>query len=176
MHGGKVWAESLGEGQGSIFTVRLPLMTMQTQTNTNIKQFDNHLNLSGIRVLVVDDEVDSKELADFILQEYGAEVIAVGSAFEVVPSLMNFQPDVLVLDIGMSEIDGYMLLQQIRSLPPEQGGQIPAIALTAYAGKLDKQQAISAGFQAHLPKPVDVAQLVEVIAKLVKPTSKQANS
>ncbi|MDZ8225449.1 MULTISPECIES: HAMP domain-containing sensor histidine kinase [unclassified Nostoc] len=67
LHGGQVWAESLGEGQGSIFTVRLPLMATQTQTNTNIKQFDNHLILTGIRVLVVDDEVDSKELADFIL-------------------------------------------------------------------------------------------------------------
>ena len=70
----------------------------------------------------------------------------------------------------MPDMDGYMLLQQIRSLPPKQGGQIPAIALTAYAGKLDKEQAILAGFQAHLPKPVDIAQLVEVIAKIVKPS------
>ncbi|MBD0386741.1 MAG: response regulator [Nostoc sp. C3-bin3] len=170
LHGGQVWAESLGEGQGSTFTVRLPLMTKQTQTNINIKQFDNQLNLSGIRVLLVDDEVDSKELADFILQEYGAEVISVGSPFEVISTLMDFQPDVLVLDIGMPDMDGYMLLEEIRSLPPEQGGQIPAIALTAYAGKVDKQQAISAGFQAHLPKPVDADQLVEVIAELVKPT------
>ncbi|MBD2730843.1 response regulator [Nostoc sp. FACHB-892] len=170
LHGGQVWAESLGEGQGSTFTVRLPLMTKQTQTNINIKQFDNRLNLSGIRVLLVDDEVDSKELADFILQEYGAEVISVGSPFEVILTLMDFQPDVLVLDIGMPDMDGYMLLEEIRSLPPEQGGRIPAIALTAYAGKVDKQQAISAGFQAHLPKPVDADQLVEVIAELVKPT------
>ncbi|MBW4423783.1 MAG: response regulator [Nostoc desertorum CM1-VF14] len=170
LHGGQVWAESLGEGQGSTFTVRLPLMTKQIQTNINIKQFDNRLNLSGIRVLLVDDEVDSKELADFILQEYGAEVISVGSPFEVISTLMDFQPDVLVLDIGMPDMDGYMLLEEIRSLPPEQGGQIPAIALTAYAGKVDKQQAISAGFQAHLPKPVDADQLVEVIAELVKPT------
>ncbi|MBW4454075.1 MAG: response regulator [Nostoc indistinguendum CM1-VF10] len=170
LHGGQVWAESPGEGRGSTFTVRLPLMTMQTQTNTNIKELDNQLNLSGIRVLLVDDEVDSKELAYFILQEHGAEVISVGSPFEVISTLMDFQPDVLVLDIGMPEMDGYMLLEQIRSLPPEQGGQIPAIALTAYAGKVDKQQAISAGFQAHLPKPVDIAQLVKVIAELVKPT------
>ncbi|MEH1826832.1 MAG: response regulator [Nostoc sp.] len=169
LHGGQVRAESFGEGQGSTFTVRLPLMTMQTQTNTNIKEFDHHLNLNGIRVLVVDDEVDSKELAYFILQEYGAEVISVGSPFKVISTLTDFQPDVLVLDIGMPEMDGYMLLEQIRSLP-SQGGQIPAIALTAYAGKLDKQQAISAGFQAHLSKPVDIAQLVEVIAELVKPT------
>ncbi len=170
LHGGQVWAESFGEGQGSTFTVRLPLMTKQTQTNTKIKQFDNRLNLSGIRVLLVDDEVDSKELADFILQEYGAEVISVGSPFEVISTLIDFQPDVLVLDIGMPDMDGYMLLEEIRSLPPEQGGRIPAIALTAYAGKVDKQQAISAGFQAHLPKPVDADQLVEVIAELVKPT------
>jgi PAS domain S-box-containing protein len=170
LHGGQVWAESLGEGQGSTFTVRLPLMTKQTQTNINIKQFDNRLNLSGIRVLLVDDEVDSKELADFILQEYGAEVISVGSPFEVISTLIDFQPDILVLDIGMPDMDGYMLLEEIRSLLPEQGGQIPAIALTAYAGKVDKRQAISAGFQAHLPKPVDADQLVEVIAELVKPT------
>ncbi|MFN6465625.1 MAG: response regulator [Nostoc sp. DedVER02] len=169
LHGGQVWAESPGEGQGSTFTVKLPLMTMQTETNTNIKQLDNQLNLSGIRVLVVDDDVDSKELADFILQEYGAEVIAVGSPFEAISTLIDFQPDVLVLDIGMPNIDGYMLLEQIRSLSP-QGEQIPAIALTAYAGKLDKQQAISAGFQAHLSKPVDIAQLVKVIAELVNPT------
>ncbi|MCC5654876.1 response regulator [Nostoc sp. XA013] len=170
LHGGQVWAESPGEGRGSTFTVRLPLMTMQTQTNTNIKELDNQLNLSGIRVLLVDDEVDSKELAYFILQEHGAEVISVGSPFEVISTLMDFQPNVLVLDIGMPDMDGYMLLEEIRNLPPEQGGQIPAIALTAYAGKVDKQQAISAGFQVHLPKPVDIAQLVKVIAELVKPT------
>lgn len=176
LHGGQVWVESLGEEQGSTFTVRLPLMTTQTQANTEIKQSDNYLNLNGVRVLVVDDEIDSQELVTFILQVYGAEVIAVSSGFEVIPILKDFQPDVLVLDIGMPDMDGYMLLQKIRNLPAEQGGKIPAIALTAYAGKLNQQQAISAGFQAHLPKPLETDQLVEVLSKLVKPRSTQPKS
>ncbi|HEY9803790.1 MAG TPA: ATP-binding protein [Leptolyngbyaceae cyanobacterium] len=170
LHGGQVWAESPGEEQGSTFTVRLPLITMQAAKNRGNKQSAHDLNLNGIRILLVDDEVDSQELASFIFAESGAEVIAVGSGFEAIPHLMSFQPDVLVCDIGMPDMDGYMLLQKIRSLPPEQGGQIPAIALTAYTGKSDKEQAISAGFQAHLPKPVEATQLLEVISKLVKPT------
>lgn len=168
LHGGQVWAESPGEEQGSTFTVRLPLMTMQAPNNTDNSPSDHDLNLNGIRILLVDDEVDSQELASFIFAEYGAEVIAVGSGFEAMAHLMSVQPDVLVCDIGMPHMDGYMLLQKIRSLPAEQGGQIPAIALTAYTGKLDKEQARSAGFQAHLPKPVEATQLVEVISKVVR--------
>jgi CheY-like chemotaxis protein len=95
-------------------------------------------------------------------------VINVASAAEAFIALTSFQPDVLLSDIGMPEMDGYMLIRQVRALPPEQGGQIPAIALTAYAGEIDYQKAISAGFQKHISKPVEPTKLVNAIAKLVK--------
>ncbi|WP_392436029.1 response regulator [Chlorogloeopsis fritschii PCC 9212] len=167
MHGGTVRAESQGQGQGATFTVMLPLMTVQPQTPEDSEQSQKSLDLSGVRVLVVDDDVDSRELVTFVLEEYGAQVTAVTSALEALQAVVKSKPNVLVFDIGMPEVDGYMLLRQIRSLPPQQGGEIPAIALTAYAGEVDKRQALAAGFQMHLPKPVDPAELVGVIASLV---------
>ena len=128
-------------------------------------------NLEGIRVLVVDDEQDTLELIVFILQEYGAIVQAVTSATEALNILVNVQPDVLLSDIGMPEMDGYMFIQQIRSLCPEQGGEIPAIALTAYAGETDHQQILLAGFQKHVTKPVEPAFLANAIATLLRGNS-----
>ncbi|MFQ4142589.1 response regulator [Chlorogloeopsis sp. ULAP02] len=167
MHGGTVRAESQGQGQGATFTVMLPLMTVQPQTPEDSEQSQKSLDLSGVRVLVVDDDVDSRELVTFLLEEYGAQVTAVASALEALQAVVKSKPNVLVFDIGMPEVDGYMLLRQIRSLSPQQGGEIPAIALTAYAGEVDKRQALAAGFQIHLPKPVDPAELVGVIVSLV---------
>jgi PAS domain S-box-containing protein len=167
LHGGTVWAASPGEGKGAIFTVRVPLITSQSEKSSSATQSDSYQDLNGIRVLIVDDEVDSREVVAFILHECGAEVTTVASAAAALPAFSQVKPDVLVCDIGMPEVDGYMLLRQIRNLPPEQGGQVPAIALTAYAGESDRQQALLAGFQNHVPKPVEPTQLVKLIANLV---------
>ncbi|MER3589755.1 MAG: hypothetical protein C4322_19360, partial [Mastigocladus sp. ERB_26_1] len=106
-------------------------------------------------------------------EEYGANVTAVATATEALVTFTQFQPDVLLSDIGMPDIDGYMLMEQVRTLPPEQGGEIPAIALTAYVAEIDYQQALKVGFQRHVSKPVDPVQLVEVITKLI---GKKGNS
>ena len=118
------------------------------------------------RILVVDDEPDACELLTVILTEYGAEVLAVASASEVLANLESFQPDVLVSDIGMPGVDGYTLIQQVRALPSAKGGQIPAIALTAYAREDDHQRAITSGFQRHVTKPLEPEQLVQAVLTL----------
>ncbi len=168
LHGGTVQAESTGEGQGATFIVRLPLMRTSRQINQNRGLSAPSLDLTGILVLVVDDDVDTREFVAFLIEQYGANVMTVACASEALIALTLSQPDVLLSDIGMPEVDGYMLMRQIRALPPEQGGQIPAIALTAYAGEIDYQQAVLAGFQRHISKPVDPANLVEAIADLVR--------
>jgi CheY-like chemotaxis protein len=114
----------------------------------------------------VDDEPDIRDLVSFILQEYGVQVTAVTSAKEALQSLSESIPDVLISDIGMPEVDGYMLMRQVRQRAPQQGGQIPAIALTAYAGEINQQQALAAGFHLHVSKPVDPEVLVKAIASL----------
>lgn len=126
------------------------------------------VNLAGLKVLVVDDDPDSRDLVAFLLEEYGIEVIVVASALEVLKTLASVQPDILLCDIGMPDMDGYMLMRQIRGLAPEQGGQIPAIALTAYAGESNQQQALKAGFQWHLAKPVEPMDVIAVIVELTK--------
>jgi len=171
LHGGTVFAESPGVDLGATFTVMLPLMKdeggrMKDETDLEPSSLIPH-PLQGVRVLIVDDEVDTRKLLVFILEEYGASVRAVASAGEALEAFALKQPDILLSDIGMPETDGYSLIRTIRSLPPEQGGQIPAIALTAYAGETDHQQILKAGFQRHVTKPVEPAQLAAVIADLV---------
>jgi PAS domain S-box-containing protein len=167
LHGGTVQAASLGEGQGATFTIRLPLMPQQPQMLQEIRQAEPAPNLQGVKVLVVDDIADIREYVAFVLEQEGATVTSVSSAAEALSALTQVQPDVLVSDIGMAEVDGYMLMRQVRSLPPSQGGAIPALALTAYAGEMNEQQAIAAGFQRHLAKPVEPTVLLTVIAELV---------
>jgi CheY-like chemotaxis protein len=123
-------------------------------------------SLSGIHVLIVDDDTDSREFITFVLEQEGAEVAATSSASEALETLKQANFHVLVSDIGMPHMDGYMLMRQIRSWSPDQGGQIPAIALTAYAGEYDQQQALSAGFQAHISKPAEPDQLVAIVTQL----------
>ena len=168
LHGGTVQAESPGEGQGATFTVRLPCLLPQSQTTPDSEQPKPYLDLHDVEILVVDDDADTREFVAFLLEQYGARVRAVGSASEALTALTQALPDVLLSDIGMPDVDGYMLMQQVRTLPPEQGGQIPAIALTAYAGEINHQQAITAGFQSHLSKPVEPAKLVDEITSLAK--------
>ncbi|MBW4540728.1 MAG: response regulator [Myxacorys chilensis ATA2-1-KO14] len=167
LHGGTVQAESLGEGQGATFRVKLPLMSKSHQTNVDSRPSEPSINLEGVLVLVVDDTADTREFVTFLLEMQGAAVTAVASAVEALGALAQSPADVLVSDIGMPDMDGYMLMRQLRALPPEQGGQIPAIAVTAYAGDFNQQQALEAGFQRHLAKPIEPNELVSAIADLI---------
>jgi PAS domain S-box-containing protein len=168
LHGGTVEVESPGEGQGATFTVNLPLMPYPPQISPESKTFEPSLNLQGIKILVVDDDADTRQFIVFLLEMYGANVTAVASAVEALATFTQYRADILLSDIGMPEVDGYMLMRQVRALPHQQYGQIPAIALTAYAGEIDYQKAMEAGFQRHIPKPIDPAKLVEAIADLVR--------
>ncbi|WP_416670348.1 PAS domain S-box protein [Egbenema bharatensis] len=174
LHGGTVRADSLGEGQGATFTIRLPLLTpSQVNQGERLRSGllgispQQSIDLSGIKILVVDDDPDTRELVVFVLEQQGAQVITATSAHEVLLVLPQAKPDVLLSDIGMPEMDGYMLIRQVRALTPEQGGQIPAIALTAYAGDINQKQVLAAGFQKHISKPIEPQKLVQAIAHLV---------
>ncbi|MDM9581705.1 PAS domain S-box protein [Nostoc sp. GT001] len=167
LHGGTVQAESLGEEQGATFTVMLPLIEVDLNSHQIASQTDDLPNFKGLKVLLVDDERDTRELIAFILEQSGAVVIQAASAMEALRIMPQFQPNLLLSDIGMPEIDGYMLIRKIRAMSSEQGGEIPAIALTAYAGEVDYQQAIAAGFGQHITKPVEPAKLLRAIANLI---------
>jgi len=123
--------------------------------------------LYGLKILVVDDDVDTRELIEWVLKRVGAEVTSVGSAREALEVLEREKPQILVSDIAMPEEDGYSLLKKIRALPPERGGRIPAIALTAHSLVQDRLQSLRAGFQSHVPKPVVPEELVEVVASVI---------
>ncbi|WP_244944969.1 PAS domain-containing protein [Nostoc sphaeroides] len=166
-HGGTIAADSPGEGLGATFTVQLPLLNVEPETPQTDELPQPALELTGIRVLTVDDDPDARELLTVLLAEYGATVLTVASAAEVLANLESFQPDVLVSDIGMPEVDGYSLIQQIRTLTPEKCGEIPAIALTAYARVDDYQRSISSGYQRHVTKPLDPEELVQAVVALV---------
>ncbi|MDZ8053514.1 MAG: chemotaxis protein CheB [Aulosira sp. ZfuVER01] len=180
LHGGTVEAESLGDGQGATFTVRLPLQTHPTETSLpTTRQLvalqdnlevptGNITSLQGVRVLVVDDEADIRQLFSIILEQYGVEVTAVASANAALSTLMANPNgyDVLLSDIGLPEQDGYDLIRQVRALNAEAGGQIPAAALTAYAEDAEQAEALAAGYQMHIAKPVEPAQLLFIVASL----------
>jgi signal transduction histidine kinase len=173
MHGGTIRAASRGEGQGATFTVELPLTDYQARPTEPLKGDENFAPriptsslLGGLRVLVVDDEPDARELLTVTLSQAGAQVTATASCAEAVKTLVQLEHDVLISDIGMPDQDGYALIRKVRLLDPEQGGRIPAVALTAYAGNEDRARALSAGFQRHVAKPVDPAKLTEVVADL----------
>jgi CheY-like chemotaxis protein len=132
-------------------------------------------SLEGVWALVVDDEADARELVATLLEQCGARVTAVGSAQDaqaVLASEQQKRPDILISDVSMPEIDGYDLIRRIRELPPEKGGRIPAVALTAYGRSIDRIRALSAGFQMHMPKPVEPAELATVVASLTGMSSK----
>ncbi len=182
LHGGTISVTSPGEGQGSTFTVRLPLQTNLKAPDIAIEPVatptppatptptpdTSYPSLDGVQVLIVDDELDIRELFRIVLEECGAEVT---EAVSVREALSKFRDnpggyDVLVSDIGLPEEDGYMLIRQIRQLSPEAGGQIPAAALTAYTGEAEEAAAKAAGFQIHIGKPIELDQLVSVVAAL----------
>jgi signal transduction histidine kinase len=181
MHGGTVRAESDGVGQGSTFTLELPLIvghsastdanrqqpaTVATPLATSAVQLAYPPNLTHLRILLVDDEPDARALLTTILEQCGASVRAVASATEALAALPGFKPDLLVSDIGMPDEDGYSLIRRVRALGPEQGGETPAIALTAYAGEEDRLRALLAGYQIHVTKPINPSELVMVVASI----------
>jgi PAS domain S-box-containing protein len=169
LHGGMVYAESPGIGQGATLTVRLPTIS---PSNPQMVQpppvVTERLDLAGMSVLLVDDEPDMRDLLKVTLKSYDAVVLVAASAAEALSMLEQFQPQVLVSDIGMPNVDGYTLIQKVRQLPAEKGGAIPAIALTAYVGEVDQQQAFAAGFQKHIAKPIEPEELVKAILDLTQ--------
>ena len=178
LHGGTVTAESPGVGEGTTFKVILPVTgvhhdpsdvenTPQPMIEAN-SPTSPQPSLNGLRVLVVDDERDSHEIVAAVLTGSGAEVVSVGSAGEALAKMAQQQFDVLISDIGMPEMDGYALISKVRQLPVERGGRIPAAALTAYAGIEDRRRVLSAGYQMHIPKPVEPAKLTSAVAKLAE--------
>ena len=124
--------------------------------------------LAGLSVLVVDDNEDTLALLTIVLEIYGAQVVTAGSAREALEAFVQAKPDVLVSDIGMAEGDGYSLIQKIRTLEAERGGQVPAIAFTGFAREYDRARSLAAGFQAHLTKPVEPEELVAAVADLAR--------
>ena len=161
MHGGHVTASSEGIGKGAIFTISLPILADSTKTSSEKTPLQND-SLANRKILVVDDDDDSRNLICFVLETAGAEVTAVRSAAEALSSIEQFQPNLLISDIGMPQMNGYELIQKIRQLQPNTG--IKAIALSGYASEADRKQSLSAGFDEHLNKPIDLKSLMKAIA------------
>ena len=178
--GGTVIAESEGVGKGATFTLEFPLMSSEVMSADigSVNVFPNatkvladldlplDLKLKNRRILIVEDDVDTRELLKTVLEQHGAEVTTVDSGAGALLEIACDKPDVIVSDIGMAGQNGYDLIKNIRSLDPDKGGHIPAIALTAYAGASDRRRALLAGFQTHLPKPVEPDDLIAVILSL----------
>ncbi|HEY9600206.1 MAG TPA: PAS domain S-box protein [Allocoleopsis sp.] len=178
LHGGTVRADSPGEGQGATFTVKLPLQVREENwelgMGSQVKAEDSprstvysSLPLKGLRVLVVDDEVDTRDYLTAVLAEYGAQATGVASVSEAIFAIAQLPPDILVSDISMPGEDGYSLIRQVRALE-SQAASIPAVAITAHAMEEDRKNAIAAGFNQHIPKPIEPTQLVAVVANLAR--------
>jgi signal transduction histidine kinase/ActR/RegA family two-component response regulator len=183
LHGGTVSVESPGEGQGATFIVQLPLMaTRRSDPNASERRrhphdgsdtsFECPPSLTGLRVLIVDDEPDTRGLLRKVLEGCDSEVMTAGSVAEALEAIAQWKPDVLISDIGMPGEDGYQLIAKMRALEAGTADRIPAIALTAYARVEDRVRALNAGFQVHIPKPIEPAELIAVVASLTGRTGK----
>ncbi|HEX4996574.1 MAG TPA: ATP-binding protein, partial [Methylomirabilota bacterium] len=170
LHGGSVAVQSEGEGQGATFAVRLPVAAAirtaehapaAVSTDGPVRQ-----SLSGLRLLIVDDEADAREVMRFMLERGGAQVRIADSAVQALDAIREERPDLLISDIGMPIEDGYVLVRRLRAMEEGLGRRLPAIALTAYASEEDTRRALAAGFDAHLSKPVDPARLIDIAAGL----------
>lgn len=178
LHGGTVSAASEGEGKGATFTVMLPITPVYQVDQSGgrvhpaardlLPLEDSNDRLDGLRILVVDDEADTREMLKQGLEYCGAKVSVAGSAAEAIDALVAQVPDILISDIGMPGVDGYDLIRQVRGLPSNKGGKVAAIALTAYTRIEDRLQALRAGYDMHVPKPVELTELVTVAASVAR--------
>ncbi len=167
LHGGTVAAESAGDECGATFVVRLPLVAAVEAVDGPALRADGDgagVALDGLRILVVEDDADSRDALAILLTNGGAQVVAVGSVRAALTAIEDAVPDVVVSDIGLPTEDGYALIRKLRMLPPESGGQVPAIALTAYTRAKDRAHALAAGYTAHVCKPVDPQELLTAVA------------
>ena len=178
-HGGSVEATSEGEGKGSTFIFRLPILLNSTEpikqekietTKSPSGKLDEMKQLCGLQLLIVDDVEDNRDLLNTLLTYYGADVTLASSAAEGMKLLRQLHPDLLISDIGMPGEDGYQFIKKIRALSKENGGNIPAIALTAFAKIEDREMAMSAGFQRHVTKPINPSEFVKIVADLASET------
>jgi signal transduction histidine kinase/CheY-like chemotaxis protein len=177
LHGGAVRVTSPGEGSGTTFTVRLPLTVVHQDTDRGerlhpkgtraVASDFKRTDLSGVTVLLVDDQADARDLIELVLSECDATVFTAGTADEGLTVLERERPHVLISDIGMPDVDGYELLRRVRALGHARGGKTPAIALTAFARSEDRTRALRAGFLVHLSKPVEPSELVATVASIV---------
>jgi signal transduction histidine kinase/ActR/RegA family two-component response regulator len=168
LHGGTVSAQSDGVGKGATFTATFPLLADRTAPAAHVQEISapNDYSLDGLRVLLVDDEPEARQIISTVITRTGAEVRTCKSAHEALAKLSEWKPDVILSDIAMPEQDGYSFIRQVRSLPRDKGGDTPAAALTAYARDIDRRQALAAGYQMHIAKPIGASQLVTMIARL----------
>jgi CheY-like chemotaxis protein len=173
LHGGRVTVASDGLGKGSTFTITLPIRAVAPPSaleRPSARQTDRteegQTTIRGVRVLVVEDDADARELLKTVLEDGGASVDTAASAEEGLERLSDFRPDVLVSDIGMPIVDGYAFMRRVRALRAAEGGAIPAVALTAYAREEDRMKALSAGFTTHLAKPITPDVLGAVVRNL----------
>jgi len=170
LHGGTVAAESDGVGNGATFSASFPLLTDRAAPIAVLHSGEIHVSdfqsLDGLRVLLVDDEIETREIISTVVERTGAEVKTCTSAREALTELIDWRPDVILSDIGMPDEDGYSFITRVRSLSHDEGGNTPAAALTAYAREEDRKQALAAGYQMHIAKPIGAGQLVNMIAKL----------
>jgi CheY-like chemotaxis protein len=170
LHGGTIEAHSAGHGQGARFVVKLPPIVLQRADDPLTVAHDaaiQGVDLSGLKLLVVDDEVDARELVSLVLGDCGAEVKTAGSAEEALRILKQFAADVLLSDIGMPGVDGIELLRRVRA----EGHKMPAIALTAFARTVDRRRIIGAGFLIHVAKPIEPFALAATVATAAGRTS-----
>jgi len=176
LHGGTITAESEGLGQGSVFSVDLPLATERrdpARAEERRREVERRrsrsgvIRLDGVHVMLVEDDDDSRKLLGTMLKRHGARVTSTKSAAEALEAVANEAPDVLISDIGMPDQDGYQLIRSLRALPAEKGGKIPAIALTGYASRKDRERALSSGYHQHMAKPIEQADLINAIAALI---------
>ena len=181
LHGGSIRAESPGDGKGATFAIVLPSSAPAETTDSQAlraKSLDAQplASLNGIRVFIVEDETDTREVLERFLTASGAHVVAVSTATEALAMLPRCKADILVSDIGLPNMDGYELMQRVRLMDAENCGAIPAIALTAYARSEDRTRAFRAGYQAHLAKPIEPAELVATIASFAELIDAQRRS
>jgi len=175
MHGGTVTADSPGEGQGAVFTVSLPcpgaglpqeVVARAGDPQGTAGDIEEPSDLNGLHVLVIDDQEDMREALSVMLESLGAQVQSAGSAQTGLAAVASDHPDVVLCDLAMPGEDGFSVIRKVRALGPDQGGTVPVVALTAYAEREIVRRCLDAGFDAHLPKPMDAADLARLVVEL----------